>query len=265
MTRLLLVSSTVGMLALGLAVVGAFADTPAKPAPAPAPKPAARPTVTSLTGLWLIDQKLFDNASERRNPPLTDEAKTVAAAARKAREGKQGDVIGGDEKLCVPSGMPGMMTNEFADEILETPGRVTILNEDNALARTVSLTRKAHNTDQDPGFVGASIGHWEGKTLVIETTNLNDRSSHIPGVPNLKKGAVKITERLHTEQGGKILFNDMTFENPASLTKPWTIRYAYHRGAPDAQMWEYACQVNAPGWSERFENDPEFKGGVAKQ
>ena len=124
-----------------------------------------------------------------------------------------------------------MMTNEFASEILETPGRVTMLNEDNALVRTISLTRKTHSTDQDPGFVGDSIGHWEGKTLVVETTNLNDRSSHIPGVVS-KGGTVKITERYHLEQGGKVLFNDMTFENPAVLTKPWTIRYAYHRGEP---------------------------------
>ena len=52
----------------------------------------------------------------------------------------------------------------------------------------------------------------------------------------------------------------MTFENAAVLTRPWTLHYVYHRGDRDAQLWEYACQVNAPGWSERFAGDPEFKG-----
>ncbi len=217
---------------------------------------------TGLTGVWLLDQHTYDR-QEDFQPPLKPEAQVEAAARRAARD-QGGKVLSDNNKLCLPIGMPGMVTNEFAMEFLETPGRVTVINESSSLTRTISLTRKTHNTDQDPGYAGDSIGHWEGKTLVVETTNLNDKSSHIPGVPN-HGGTVKITERYHLDKGGKILVNDMTFENPEVLMKPWTVQYLYHRGEKDAELWEYVCQNDAPGWSERFKDDPLFKGPVARK
>ena len=135
------------------------------------------------------------------------------------------------DRRCLPRGMPSMVINEFATEILENPRPDHHDQRGQPLARTISLTRKTHLTDQDPSYNGDSIGHWVGRTLVVETTNLNDSSSHIPGVfggetafvPRAHANAVKITERYHLEKGGKLLVNDMTFENPAVLTRPWTV------------------------------------------
>jgi hypothetical protein len=56
-----------------------------------------------------------------------------------------------------------------------------------------------------------------------------------------------------------VLVDAMTFEDPNLLLKPWTIIYKYHRAAPGAVLWEYVCEVDAAGWSERFNGDPEFK------
>ena len=64
---------------------------------------AAKSTVTGLTGLWLLDQQIYDNSAERRNPPLTPEAKAIADAQRKARA-DGGDVIGdGGKSFASPA------------------------------------------------------------------------------------------------------------------------------------------------------------------
>ena len=247
MKRLLLISSAVGVLAaFGFADLGMA---------------ASKPAATGLTGVWLIDRQIFDNSAERRDIPLVPDAKAAALARRKIVD-ESDPLVGPGTRQCAPSGMPGMMTNEFATQVVEAPGRIVVINEDNPIARTISLTRKVHSTEQDPTYNGDSIGHWEGKTLVVETTNLNDKSAHIPGAVTIR-GTVKITERFHLEKGGTVLFNDMTFENPAVLTKPWTLRYAYHRAPADTQLWEYVCEPLAPGWSERYANDPALKAALA--
>jgi hypothetical protein len=209
-----------------------------------------------LTGLWLLDQTVYDKGGATNSAPLNAAAKVTADAARKATEG--GAVLSDGNKKCMPHGMPGMMSNEFALAFIESPGVVTVVSEDAPLTRHISLTRKKHMTDQDPGWVGDSIGHWEGKTLVVETTNLNDRASHIPRTGSVRSLSTKIIERFHTEKDGKELVNAMTFLDPTVLTAPWTITYRYHRGEKDANIWEYACEADAPGWSERFAGDPQY-------
>ncbi len=210
-----------------------------------------------LTGIWLLDQRIYDT-QEGSNPPLNSVAKAKLEAVRKANA--EGDVVLSDNnKKCLPIGMPGMVTNEFALEFLETPGKVTVISENSPVTRTISLTRKAHDPDLEPGWNGDSIGHWQGATLIVETTNLNDRISHMPGVQGLSSLRTKITERYHMEDAGKTLVNQMTFENPELLTKPWSVSYRYHRAEGDAQLWEYVCEVDAAGWSERFAGDPQYK------
>jgi hypothetical protein len=214
---------------------------------------------TGLTGLWLIDQQVF-NANSDNTPPLNADAKAKVEAARAAASAAEG-TLSASNKKCLPIGMPGMMTNEFALEFLETPGKVTVISENSPVTRTISLTRKAHDPDLEPSWNGDSIGHWEGGTLVVETANLNERISHLPRVNGVASPKTRIVERIHLENGGKVLVNEMTFDSPDILTKPWTRTFRFHRGEPDAQLWEYVCEVDAPGWSERFSGDPEFKPG----
>jgi len=211
----------------------------------------------ALTGIWLLDQRTYDSQGET-TPPLTEAVKAKAEAARKATA-EGGVVLSDNNKKCLPIGMPGLVTNEFALEFLETPGKVTVISENSPLVRTLSLTRKAHDFDQEPSWNGDSIAHWEGATLVVETANLNDRISHIPAARGFTSLTTRIEERYHLEDAGKTLVNRMTFTDPNVLTKPWSVTYKYHRGEPGAELWEYVCEVDAPGWSERFAGDPEFK------
>jgi hypothetical protein len=141
------------------------------------------------------------------------------------------------------------------------------VSEQSSLVRTIFLNKKTHPTDQDPSWNGHSVGHWEGKTLVVDTVNLNDRTPHMPFVRAVVSLTTHITERYHVEDGGKTLVNVMTFDDPKVLAHPWTLTYKYHRAPVGTELWEYVCEVNAPGWSERFSGDPAFnvsKSAAAK-
>jgi hypothetical protein len=233
------------VLMAGLALAALTASVAARAAPG---KPAA-----SLTGMWLLTPSEYDRNEAM---PLTKLGLEVNEKRRKATE-EQGVVLSANSKKCLPVGMPTFMTNEFALEIIESPGRVTLLSENSSLPRSVYLTEKVHTPGLEPSWNGHSIGHYEGKVLVIDTVNFNDRLG-----PILRSGlhspTTHLTERLYLKDPDTLV-GEMSFEDPTYLTKPWTSTHTYHRIKPPAELWEYACEPDAAGWSERFAGDPDAK------
>lgn len=242
--------------ALVAATSAAFAVAGTAQAAAPAAHHAA-PTrgAAGLSGIWLLDQHTYDIGQDLYPPFLPSVKAAADAGYKQVKEG--GKVVSDVQRLCLPIGMPGMVINEFALKFLETPGEITVVSENSPLVRTIYLNGK-HEEGQDPSWNGDSVGHWEGKTLVVDTVNLNDRTPHIAWVRGVVSLTTHITERYHVENNGQVLINDMTFEDPKLLTKPWTVTYKYYRAKPDVKLWEYVCEPNAPGWSERYKGDPEF-------
>src|SRR3954471_17600925 len=93
------------------------------------PAQAAAPAQTGLTGIWLLDQDVYDQGAydptvkrEPRRAPMRPEIKAMADAQETERIEK-GQVLANPGR-CGIGGMPGMVTNEFATEFLETPGKV---------------------------------------------------------------------------------------------------------------------------------------------
>jgi len=81
--------------------------------------------------------------------------------------------------------------------------------------------------------MGDSIGHWEGDTLVIDTTNFTDKTRF-----RGSSDALHIVERL-TRVDARTLRYQFTVEDPTTWTKPWTAEYTWP--ATDDLMYEYAC------------------------
>ena len=92
---------------------------------------------------------------------------------------------------------------------------------------------------------------------MIDTVNLNDRTGPV-GRNGVHSPTTHIVERLHLKDPDTLV-GEMTFEDPTYLTKPWTSTHTYHRIKAPAELWEYACEPDAAGWSERFAGDPEAK------
>jgi hypothetical protein len=142
---------------------------------------------------------------------------------------------------CVPAGLPGSMLQPYPIEFLVTPGRVTIAIETYSVVRRIYTDGTPMPAEPDPSYQGTSIGHWEGDTLVVETTGILPETSPIGGIighgPNMK-----VTERIHLVDPD-VLEIQTTLEDPEVFTEPYTMvnHYARHR---DWKIMEYVCAQN---------------------
>jgi len=85
-------------------------------------------------------------------------------------------------------------------------------------------------------WMGDSRGHWEGNTLVVETTNFNDQTQ-LNNTP--VSDSARLVERF-TRTGPDTLEYRITIEDPKTWTKPWTIQFPLQRDA-EYRLYEYAC------------------------
>ena len=137
-----------------------------------------------------------------RLPPLTDAAQQREAAIRAAREGRGPADSYTDRSLydrCITRGIAGSILPVIynnGNEIVQSPGYVAIVNEMIHETRIVPLDGRPHVTPDIKLWMGDSRGHWEGDTLVVETTNLTDRTGiAVNGGGARHSDAIKITER----------------------------------------------------------------------
>jgi hypothetical protein len=193
-----------------------------------------------LTGMWDYVGRVGVNA-KMSAPPGTPEV--MALVAKRRAEADKGVVRNIANLLCLPTGFPQMMNWKSPIEILESAGRVTILTEHdpgNDEPRTIYLDRKAMPADTAPSWNGYSVGHWEGKTLVIQTENFNERAGLFQSVPRTPN--TKITERLTMAEGGQVLLDEMTIVDPAILTKSWQVTLRYARMPAGTERLEAVCE-----------------------
>ncbi len=124
----------------------------------------------------------------------------------------------------------------FGNQIMQGPGYVVIRNEMIHETRVVPTDGRPHAGKGVTSYLGDSVGHWEGNTLVVETTNFNDRTG--AGGAYFTDAAV-LTERF-TRTGPEDLSYDVTINDPKTWTAPWTIHMPYHLDKSYV-IYEYAC------------------------
>jgi hypothetical protein len=177
-----------------------------------------------------------------RLPALTPAAQK-RLADRRARE--SGDSASYTDfnltERCITRGLtssvlPGGYNN--GNVIVQSPGYVTFVNEMVHESRVVPLDGRPHTGAALRSHLGDSRGHWEGDTLVVETTNFVDRM----GVGMNGAGAgpgLTVTERF-TRTGSTTISYAFTVDDPATWTAPFTLRFDL--GRDDGYgMFEYAC------------------------
>jgi hypothetical protein len=141
---------------------------------------------------------------------------------------------------CFPPGTPRIYFHPFPMEIVQLPGRVLMIFEYDHLIRQIFTDGRGHRDDLAPGWMGDSIGHWEGETLVVETTNFNDKTwVDRRGVPHSE--SMTLTERIHINDEG-LLQIDITVEDPVAFTESWSGERFYSR--VDWNIEEFICMDN---------------------
>ncbi len=144
---------------------------------------------------------------------------------------------------CEPPGMPYMMVMPYSLEFLFTPGKIVINQEALMQVRRVFTDGRPLPEDPDPNYFGYSVGHWEGDTLVVETTGLRaGQRLGRRGIVNSEQ--LTVHERIYlSPDNPDILIVDFTYTDPEVLAAPWHQSYRFRRD----RTWdilEYVCAEN---------------------
>ncbi len=140
---------------------------------------------------------------------------------------------------CITRGLVSSMLPtlyNFGNEIVQAPGYVVIRNEMIHETRVIPLDGRPHVGKALQTYMGDSRGHWVGDTLVVETTNLNNKTGTGGG---FFSDAARITERFRRIAKDELSY-DLTVDDPKTWTAPFTIHMPYKED-PSYTIYEYAC------------------------
>jgi len=141
---------------------------------------------------------------------------------------------------CLPDPFPYYHMVDVA-RFVETPGLIVILYQGttNSVHRTIFTDGRDFPKDLNPAWMGYSVGHWDGDTLVVETAGFNDRSwLDIEGHPHTE--ALRITERFRRRDFGHMDL-EMTIDDPKTFTRPFSFRMDKTL-MPDTDLFESVCE-----------------------
>ena len=196
-------------------------------------------------------------------PPLTPDAEALRAAGRTSwfTEGRTYDWIDDFDTWdrCISRGFPASMLPfryNNGVRVFQAPGFV-VIHFEMLGDRIIPLARAEHRPAAIESWMGSSLGHWEGNTLVVETTRIKTGDGATRDVwrraaspLNVATGvqsnnAIPVSEQARaverfTRTGPGALVYELTYSDPPVFTAPWTARLTWTRD-DGYQMYEYAC------------------------
>jgi hypothetical protein len=162
------------------------------------------------------------------------------------------------EAHCSQSGVPHQTWTQFGFQILQPRGYIVMLWEFMHGNRIIAMDGRSHIDSKIKLTQGDSVGHWDGDTLVIDTTNLNDKT-WFDSAGNFHSDAEHVVERFTPLDSDTIDFQ-ATIEDPKVYYRKWTVAVQIWRNPdPHFEQMEFACregQVDLQHYTD--------KGGPAK-
>ena len=196
-------------------------------------------------GIELTSDKrtsLVVDPPDGRLPPQTEAARAAAQERRAYQEEHRYDSYEnrsmGDRCIMFSKSGPPIRTGAYNNNLMvfQTPGYVTILTEQARQARLIPIGDTAKPSF--PQLAGVSRAHWEGETLVIETTQFRGRENGGTG-PDMH-----LIERLTRLDPDTVAY-EYTVTDPTVYTAPYTVMMPFRR--TDGQLFEYACHEGTIG------------------
>lgn len=184
------------------------------------------------------DLKAPDGGPDLREPYA---AQWKAQLARREAASKAGKPLVDDSTRCRPEGMPLIMGAIFPVEILQTPGRITVLGEFLTQTRRIFLDAPMPTADDyAPSYYGFSTGHWDGNTLVVTTKHVRPDVQFFE-IPHSE--GMTITERFR-QLTPDTLENKVEIDDPTYLKRPYRFTFGYKRNQ-DYRVMEYFCDESS--------------------
>ena len=179
-------------------------------------------------------------------PPLTPDAQTRATVERDHRplratggfEGGRGADSWLDRSLwerCITQGLPRIAGRAYNSnlKIVQTPDHIALLHEQVHEVRIIPLDGTPHLAQSVRQYLGDSRGRWDGKTLVVETTNFGEQTNFRGSTSGLR-----MVERFTRVDADTLLYR-VTFDDPTTWASPWTAEIPWKATA--GPIFEYAC------------------------
>jgi hypothetical protein len=154
--------------------------------------------------------------------------------------------------------LPGLFQGEDNNnpyQFLQRAGSVVILYDYNHTSREIHLDGRPHLGPNIRLFMGDSIGHWEGSTLIVDTTNFNDRTAYSREIPYLSD-ALHTVERFAIADANTIDY-EVTIEDSKLFTKPWKVAGYFTRVPKGTESLEFACAEGSQTLLNMFGKPPE--------
>jgi hypothetical protein len=204
---------------------------------APAPRtPDGKP---DLSGLWRpeVSPYRFDVIQDLRDEGIF-RPQAEAIFQKRVADFRREDPV----THCLPGGPLEVFTGGAAQlyRIIQSPAVVAIIYE-SGFHRLIFTDGRDLPKDPNPTWMGYSVGHWDGDTLVVESSGFNDRT-WLDRVGHPHSEELRVTETYRRADFGHIEFR-ITYLDPKMLTKPLSISLAVNY-APDTEMLETVCSEN---------------------
>jgi hypothetical protein len=199
------------------------------------------------SSVWTVERDWDNRTSLVTDPPvgripaLTPNAQSMRQAAQAAlRRPAAGPEDRSLSERCITYGTP-QLTEGYQSyyRLVQTPTSAVIMTEMIHDARTIPLDGRPHAPAAVRQWTGDSRGHWEGDTLVIDTTNFKARA-----FMSVSSEQLHVTERF-SRSGPETLKYEITIDDPGAWTKPWSLMIPLRHSTKP--VLEYACHEGNEG------------------
>jgi hypothetical protein len=224
-----------------------------------APAPHTADGKPDLTGLWQrISPKYYENIAADLKPGDVPPWAEALVLSRKENLHKEHMSL-----QCLPWG-PSYSTSGRMAKIIQTPG-VILLLDDTLTYRQIFMDGRKLEADPNPSWMGYSVGHWDGGTLVVESNGYNDRTwLDRDGHPHSE--ALHMTERYRRRDLGHMDI-EVTLSDPKVYARPWTVALTAEL-VTDTELLEAVCNESGAGhehWVGKASDDKVTEVKVAPE
>jgi hypothetical protein len=229
----------------------------------PAPQAAQKAPAPDMSGYWLgsffVGLQNIETAKGVIVEPPGGKIPYRPEMAAKATDIRANHMADEPELHCFMSGVPHVMYVQFGFQIVQNARTVAMAWDFMNAFRIIPTDGRPHIPATISLFQGDSVGRWDGATLVVDTTNQNDRT-WLDTAGHIHSDAIHVVERFTLADANTIRY-EATIEDPKTYATPWKVTETFRRiAAPDYEQLEFACVEG----NRDLQHYTEQTGGKAK-